>query len=136
MSLPESNLPDSRSPESVVRSAATSAAAAPTAIIAEDEPLLADELADLLQALWPQLRIVARVRDGVAALDAIETHQPHVAFLDIHMPLLSGIEVARQIAAAATSRSSPRTTSPRVQRRAYRNILREVLRAVYWRLLF
>ncbi|HSO07693.1 MAG TPA: LytTR family DNA-binding domain-containing protein [Pelomicrobium sp.] len=70
----------------------------PTAILAEDEPLLADELAELLQTLWPQLRIVARAADGVAALGAIEAHQPDVAFLDIHMPLMSGIEVARQIA--------------------------------------
>ena len=74
------------------------AAAAPTAVLAEDEPLLADELTDLLKALWPQLQIVARVGDGVAALNAIEAHQPDVAFLDIHMPLLTGIEVARQIA--------------------------------------
>ncbi len=74
------------------------AKSAPTAVLAEDELLLADELADLLQALWPQLKIVARVRDGVAALTAIEAHQPDVAFLDIHMPLLTGIEVARQIA--------------------------------------
>jgi DNA-binding LytR/AlgR family response regulator len=71
---------------------------APTMVLAEDEPLLADELADLLHALWPQLKIVARVGDGVAALNAIEAHQPDVAFLDIHMPLLTGIEVARQIA--------------------------------------
>ena len=74
------------------------AKSAPTAVLAEDEPLLADELVDLLQALWPQLKIVARVGDGVAALTAIEAHQPDVAFLDIHMPLLTGIEVARQIA--------------------------------------
>ena len=71
---------------------------APTAVLAEDEPLLADELTDLLQALWPQLQIVSRAGDGVAALAAIETHAPDFAFLDIHMPLLTGIEVARQIA--------------------------------------
>jgi DNA-binding LytR/AlgR family response regulator len=70
----------------------------PTAVIAEDEPLLADELEDLLRALWPQLEIVARAGDGVAALNAIEAHRPDVAFLDIHMPLLTGIDVARQIA--------------------------------------
>lgn len=70
---------------------------APTALIAEDEPLLADELADHLATLWPQLRIVARVGDGVAALHAIEAHAPSIAFLDIHMPKLDGIEVARQI---------------------------------------
>jgi DNA-binding LytR/AlgR family response regulator len=69
-----------------------------TALLAEDEPLLADELADLLQTLWPQLQIVARAEDGVAALNAIETHAPDLAFLDIHMPLLNGIEVATRIA--------------------------------------
>ena len=75
-----------------------SANSVPTAVIAEDEPLLADELAELLHALWPQLKIVARVSDGVAALNAIETCHPDVAFLDIRMPLLTGIDVARQIA--------------------------------------
>lgn len=70
----------------------------PTAILAEDEVLLADELADQLQTLWPQLDIVARVRDGVAALSAIDEFRPDVAFLDIRMPLLNGIDVARQIA--------------------------------------
>jgi DNA-binding LytR/AlgR family response regulator len=70
---------------------------APTAVIAEDEPLLADELADLLRTLWPQLQIVARVTDGVAALHAIEEHAPDVVFLDIRMPLLTGLEVAQRI---------------------------------------
>jgi DNA-binding LytR/AlgR family response regulator len=70
----------------------------PTAILAEDEPLLADELADLLSTLWPQLRIVARAGDGVQALNAVDAHAPDLALLDIHMPLLTGIEVARQIA--------------------------------------
>ena len=69
----------------------------PTAVIAEDEALLADELAELLHALWPQLRIAAQASDGVEALHAIEAHAPDVAFLDIRMPLLSGLEVARRI---------------------------------------
>jgi DNA-binding LytR/AlgR family response regulator len=69
----------------------------PTALIAEDEPLLAEELADHLAALWPQLVIVDRVGDGVAALHAVEAHSPDIAFLDIQMPKLTGIEVARQI---------------------------------------
>lgn len=69
----------------------------PTAILAEDESLLADELAELLHALWPQLKIVARAADGVEALNAIEAHAPDFAFLDIHMPLLTGIEVASRI---------------------------------------
>jgi DNA-binding LytR/AlgR family response regulator len=70
----------------------------PTAVLAEDEPLLADELADLLHKLWPELRIVARPEDGVAAVHAIEAHAPDLAFLDIHMPLLTGTEVARRMA--------------------------------------
>src|SRR5205085_11492342 len=70
----------------------------PAAVLAEDEVLLADELEDLLRALWPQLRIVSRVCDGVAALAAVDSHLPDLAFLDIHMPRLNGIEVARQIA--------------------------------------
>jgi DNA-binding LytR/AlgR family response regulator len=71
---------------------------APTAVLAEDEPLLADELVELLGRLWPELRIVERAVDGVTALGAIESHAPDLAFLDIRMPLLSGIEVARHVA--------------------------------------
>jgi DNA-binding LytR/AlgR family response regulator len=73
------------------------AARGPSALIAEDEPMLADELAEHLAELWPQLSIVARVRDGVAALHAIDAHRPDIAFLDIQMPKLTGIDVARQI---------------------------------------
>jgi DNA-binding LytR/AlgR family response regulator len=72
-------------------------AAGPVAIIAEDEPLLADELVEQLAVLWPQLRIAACVCDGAAALQAIEAHTPDIAFLDIQMPVLSGIDVARRV---------------------------------------
>ena len=72
--------------------------AGPTAVLAEDERLLADDLAEVLHGLWPQLRIVARAADGVEALNMIESHAPDLAFLDIRMPLLTGIDVARQIA--------------------------------------
>ena len=85
-------------PADVSRTSDLAAPTGPTAILAEDEPLLADELADLLKALWPHLRIVARAGDGVAALNAIDSHRPDIALLDIHMPLLSGIDVARRIA--------------------------------------
>lgn len=70
----------------------------PTAVIAEDEPLLAAELRRGLAALWPQLHIAADVRDGAQALLAIEELRPQVAFLDIRMPLLSGLEVAQRVA--------------------------------------
>ena len=71
---------------------------APTAVIAEDEPLLATELCNQLTSLWPQLRIVGKATDGVSALHAIERFAPTIAFVDIHMPELSGLDLARQIA--------------------------------------
>jgi DNA-binding LytR/AlgR family response regulator len=68
----------------------------PRAIIAEDEPLLREELAELLGALWPELEIVTQTGDGIAALQALERHAPEVLFLDIQMPGLTGLELARQ----------------------------------------
>ena len=70
----------------------------PRALIAEDEPVLRAELVELLGRLWPELEIVAKVSDGVAALQALETASPDLMFLDIQMPGLSGLEVARQAA--------------------------------------
>jgi DNA-binding LytR/AlgR family response regulator len=69
----------------------------PRAIIAEDEPLLAAGLRDALAALWPSLRICALAEDGVQALRALEEHKPDILFLDIQMPGLSGLEVAKQV---------------------------------------
>jgi DNA-binding LytR/AlgR family response regulator len=68
---------------------------APTALIAEDEPVLRAELTDLLAKVWPELRIVAVAEDGLAAMRMLEAHAPDVLFLDIHMPGLTGLEVAR-----------------------------------------
>ncbi len=65
------------------------------AVIAEDEPLLRGELKESLSRLWPGLRIVAEAEDGIEALDALERCKPQVVFLDIQMPGLSGLEVAR-----------------------------------------
>jgi DNA-binding LytR/AlgR family response regulator len=70
---------------------------APRAVVAEDEPLLAEELVEQLASLWPELRVVAVEHDGAAALRAIESHAPDIAFLDIHMPRLSGLDVARRV---------------------------------------
>ena len=70
--------------------------AQPTAVIAEDEPILRDELAEMLGSLWPELNLVAKVEDGVAALAALTQHRPDIVFLDIHMPRLTGLDVARQ----------------------------------------
>ena len=69
----------------------------PDALIAEDEPLLRRQLRDTLALLWPQLAIVAECEDGIQALHAFEQHAPQIAFLDIRMPGLSGLDVARQM---------------------------------------
>ncbi|WP_068873134.1 LytR/AlgR family response regulator transcription factor [Xanthomonas translucens] len=74
------------------------------AVIAEDEELLRSALVALLGEVWPQLHIVAECEDGASALERLAEHQPDVAFLDIRMPGLSGIEVAR-----ALGELSPRT---------------------------
>jgi DNA-binding LytR/AlgR family response regulator len=68
------------------------------AIIAEDEPLLAVALADALAEVWPELEIVARAPNGVAALADIERLRPEVALLDIRMPGLDGLELAAELA--------------------------------------
>jgi len=65
------------------------------AVIAEDEDVLRGELRDSLTRLWPGLQIVAEAEDGIDALDALERCKPQVMFLDIQMPGLSGLEVAR-----------------------------------------
>ena len=66
------------------------------AVIAEDEAVLRDELRARVATLWPELEICAQVADGPAALAALELHRPQVLFLDIQMPSLSGLEVARR----------------------------------------
>ncbi len=68
-----------------------------TALIADDEPLLRELLAARLAQVWPALQIVAQARNGRQAIELFELHQPSVCFLDVHMPGVSGIEVARQI---------------------------------------
>ncbi len=68
-----------------------------TALIADDEPLLRDQLKLRLAKLWPELEILAEAAQGAEALSLFEEHQPDVVFLDIHMPLMTGIECARLI---------------------------------------
>jgi DNA-binding LytR/AlgR family response regulator len=74
------------------------AGAAPTALIAEDEPLLAQALQAALGREWPGLRIAASVGDGVQALSKTLALRPAVCFLDIRMPGLTGLEVAQALA--------------------------------------
>lgn len=69
-----------------------------TALIAEDEPLLAANLKALLAKLWPQLQIVATVTHGAAAVEQALAHRPDIVFFDIRMPGLSGLEAAELLA--------------------------------------
>jgi DNA-binding LytR/AlgR family response regulator len=73
----------------------TSPSSRPTAIIAEDEPLLRRELREALASLWPELAIVAEAEDGTQALRALDKYAPQLMFLDIAMPGMTGLEVAR-----------------------------------------
>ena len=69
----------------------------PTALIADDEPLLRKALARMLAEAWPELKVVAQARNGREAVEHFEAQKPDVCFLDVHMPGLSGVEAARYI---------------------------------------
>lgn len=72
-------------------------------VIAEDETLLREALLQMLAEAWPELEVVAACEDGGSALEAIASSQPDVAFLDIRMPGLSGLEVAAALADCSPS---------------------------------
>jgi DNA-binding LytR/AlgR family response regulator len=72
----------------------------PTALIAEDEPLLAAALAADLAAVWPELHVVATVGDGLSAVTQALALQPDVLFFDIRMPGQTGLDAAAELADA------------------------------------
>src|SRR6267142_2029044 len=69
------------------------------ALIADDEPLMREQLRARLSELWPELEIVAEAKNGVEAVEQVVALRPEVVFLDIRMPAKTGIEAAREIAA-------------------------------------
>jgi DNA-binding LytR/AlgR family response regulator len=69
------------------------------AIIADDEKELRTFLKSILSEIWPDLLICGEAKNGKEALELVESKKPHIAFLDIRMPGLSGMEVAKRIAA-------------------------------------
>jgi DNA-binding LytR/AlgR family response regulator len=69
-----------------------------TALIAEDEPLLAGELSRELQSLWPELQLLGVAPHGAAAVEQALAQRPTVCFLDIRMPGMTGLEAARALA--------------------------------------
>jgi DNA-binding LytR/AlgR family response regulator len=78
----------------------------PTALIAEDEPLLAAALQADLAAVWPELRVLATVGDGHSAVRRALELQPDVLFLDIRMPGQTGLQAAAELADAWPERGS------------------------------
>jgi len=88
--------PPSTSPEGGAR-LGTAPRRSPTALIAEDEPLMRERLKEKLAEVWPELAIVAEAEDGEQALELFATHRPQLAFLDIRMPGLTGLDVAAAI---------------------------------------
>jgi DNA-binding LytR/AlgR family response regulator len=69
----------------------------PTALIAEDEPLMRERLREKLTEIWPELAIVAEAADGDEALALFDLHEPQVVFLDVRMPGRNGLDVAAAI---------------------------------------
>lgn len=73
----------------------------PTAIIADDERLMRDQLRLRLQQVWPELEILDEAKNGEEAIQLVETHKPDLAFLDIRMPAKTGLEAAKEIGTKA-----------------------------------
>ncbi|MFP5390578.1 MAG: LytR/AlgR family response regulator transcription factor [Gammaproteobacteria bacterium] len=71
----------------------------PTAILADDERLMRDQLRMRLNQAWPELEIVGEAKNGDEAVALVEQLQPDLTFLDIRMPGKTGMEAAREIGA-------------------------------------
>jgi DNA-binding LytR/AlgR family response regulator len=69
----------------------------PTALIADDEPLLRDALKRQLAQVWPDLDVIAEARNGREAIALFDEKRPDICFLDVHMPGLSGVDAANHI---------------------------------------
>ncbi len=69
-----------------------------TAVLADDERLMRDQLRARLAEVWPELDIVAEAKNGLEAVQLVDEHRPDIVFLDIRMPGLTGVDAARQIA--------------------------------------
>jgi DNA-binding LytR/AlgR family response regulator len=73
-------------------------AAAPRAVLADDERLMREQLRARLTEAWPELQLVAEAKNGAEAVALVAQHRPDIVFLDIRMPGLTGVEAAKQIA--------------------------------------
>jgi DNA-binding LytR/AlgR family response regulator len=71
---------------------------APTAVIADDERLMREQIIDRLKEAWPELLIVGEASNGREAIAIVQSTQPDIVFLDISMPEMDGIQAARALA--------------------------------------
>ncbi|TMH65880.1 MAG: response regulator transcription factor [Betaproteobacteria bacterium] len=74
---------------------------APTAVIADDERLMREQIVDRLKEAWPELLIVGEASNGREAIDMVRTLEPDIVFLDISMPGMDGIQAAQALAGKA-----------------------------------
>jgi len=82
-----------------------------TAVIADDERLMREQLRARLAEVWPALEIVAEAKNGAEAVALTEQHRPDIVFLDIRMPGMTGIEAARAIAQLPVDDDDAETTA-------------------------
>jgi YesN/AraC family two-component response regulator len=87
-----------------------------TALIADDEAMLRAQLKARLAEAWPELAVIAEAANGAEALAQYEVHRPEIVFLDIRMPVKTGVEVAHALAGRAMRYSSPPMTNTRSPR--------------------
>ncbi|HEX4524288.1 MAG TPA: LytTR family DNA-binding domain-containing protein [Casimicrobiaceae bacterium] len=80
---------------------ASFAAPAPSAVVADDERLMREQIIDRLKEAWPELLIVGEAANGREAIAMVQSLQPDIVFLDISMPGMDGIETARALAGRA-----------------------------------
>src|SRR6476469_11145433 len=81
--------------------AASFTSAAPSAVVADDERLMREQIIDRLKEAWPELLIVGEASNGREAIAMVQSLQPDIVFLDISMPGMDGIETARALAGRA-----------------------------------
>src|SRR5438874_13211675 len=71
---------------------------APTAVIADDERLMREQIVDRLKVAWPELTIVGEAGNGGEAVALVRSQEPDIVFLDISMPGMDGIQAAQALA--------------------------------------
>ena len=76
----------------------SSTSAAPSAVIADDERLMREQIIDRLKEAWPELQIVGEASNGNEAIAIVQSEEPDIVFLDIRMPGMDGIQAARALA--------------------------------------